>query len=256
MLLISSIYNIYSQCNTNAQNFYTAKKYFYNSDYSKALNEINIFYSNNKTCDSALYFLALILNKTVVNEEECSYYNDTIISTLNKLIEMNPNFKEAYYERASRKMNSHYVVIYGTKTIIEDVDRALKLDSCYVDALLFYYTLFNASYVDEKFKIKTFEALSKVISIDSTISKAYAFRSHLYEKMEGEKDDLFYKALEDINNAIELEPDFNGYYHSRGILKIENGYIDEGCKDLNIWVEKGGVDLFNIEINKYCNGKK
>ena len=59
-------------------------------------------------------------------------------------------------------------------------------------------------------------------------------------------------AIEDLNRAIELEPEFAEAYFNRGLTKIFLDDVEGGAMDLSKAGELGILGAYNI-IKRYCN---
>jgi WD40 repeat protein/tetratricopeptide (TPR) repeat protein len=100
----------------------------------------------------------------------------------------------------------------------------------------------TGTYHFEKGWYKTgIEQLTKAISADPTITKAYYIRG-LCEASMGQFD----QALADLDRAIVLDPRFGSAYRHRGKLRMQRGQLKEAIAD-----ETRALDLFPMDAEAY-----
>lgn len=212
-----------------------------------------------------------------------SYYQRSIIySTLgknkaatddiNKAIELNPDFWEAYAQRAA--------LVYGTQSAVADYTKAISLNPEYGElyydravvkdilgdyrgAILDYtkaielnYEHFTSVYLsrglvkhmlgDYRGAIKDFD---RAIMDNPKDSIAYTAKGRSRISLGS-----FQEAVNECSKAINIDSKgVDGMsYACRGIALINNGQKDEGCLDLSKAGELGYFDSYRM-IKKYCN---
>ncbi len=59
-------------------------------------------------------------------------------------------------------------------------------------------------------------------------------------------------AINDINKAIELDPNLSNYYRNRGLCKWELGDEEGACSDISFARELGFDEAEDDDLEMYC----
>lgn len=171
-------------------------------------------------------------------------YNGAV-QDLNKAIELNKNFTEAYYVRA---------ICYGelkkTEKAESDFNKVLILDANFKDAYVnraFYVKEANEDY---KGALADYNLFIKM-NIDG--DNAFALNNRGFVKY---KMDNFEEALADINNSLQFDPTNSYAYKNRALIYIALDSIDVACANLSKAIELGYTTNFDDSAQRlfyeYC----
>ena len=163
----------------------------------------------------------------------------------NTAIKLKDKVADFYYDRSVE-----YRRIGKYKAAIEDCEKAIELayDSGFLeeDIINMQATLDRIKYNPYFNKFTSIENIDKAIEEDNTDAFAYYWRSYKKrqlaksEEAEGNTKEAHYKykeALQDINKAIELNPDEACFYMSRACIKTDLKEQKSSLKDLNKIIE-------------------
>ena len=141
----------------------------------------------------------------------------------NRVIELDPDFAEAYEKRGDAKSN-----LGDLNGAIADYDRAIELDP---DDVMAYNNRGNVKF-DLGDHSGAIEDYDRAIELDPDDVMAYNNRGNV-------KFDLgdHSGAIEDYDRAIELDPDDAVAYNNRGIVKSESGEPSEAIADYDRAIE-------------------
>lgn len=188
-------------------------------------------------------------------------YEEAIVD-LDKAIQLNPRFIDAYYGRATTKLSfgksevklrnvKEAQVLY--QEAIEDSDEVIKLNPEYADAYgargasriefgkLEFYTgniegaidLYAAAIRDYTQTIKL-EPERFLAYYHRGLAKSYFGKSEYSRGNAKEAQDLYQGAIEDYTQAIKIEPAYANIYSSRGWVKLalgESEYANGNVKE-------------------------
>ena len=160
------------------------------------------------------------------------------ISDYTKAIEINPTDADAYHNRGISKAN-----LQDHKGAIADYDKAIEIDPAYATAYL-NKGVSIASLEDYQGAIAEY---NKVISIRPDYAEAYYNRAYVKAEL---KD--YMGAIADYTKALEISPDFAIAYFKRGEAKIRLGQKSSGCYDFSKAGELGFAQAYDA-IKRYCN---
>ena len=192
------------------------------------------------------------------------------IKILNKAIELNPNYAEAYNNRGNAysylkqytksmqnfnkaiELDPGYVWAYNNRgnaysnlkqyrKAIQDYDKAIELDPNYAEA----YLNRGMIYFYLKQYAKSMQDFNKVIVLNPNYAEAYLLRAGTYLALQ-----QFSNAIQDSNKCLELEPTkpisselFGGAaYTVRGNAYLSMGLTVRGCSDLEKACDLGRCD--------------
>lgn len=191
---------------------------------------------------------------------------------LHKAIAIYPNYYDAWYamaemdknnqidskalkeyERCAKIDSSHPILFYKIgliymktnrkKEAFENFDKTIQLDPSYIDALMQ-----RASILTEWNKIN--EAIldyDQVTKTDKTYYKAYKARG--IAKMSFK---FYNEAADDFTRFLIFEPEDAESYYYRGVCRIGNSELLDGCLDLSTALEKG-YTAAEKAIRESCN---
>ena len=129
----------------------------------------------------------------------------------------NPNFSEAYFNRAL----SYYKLKEYDKAI-EDYTKAIELDP---KNPIIYNNRGDAYYRKQDY-MSAIKDYDKAIMLNPNYMKAYYNRGLCYATLE-----QYDKAIQDFSKFIELNPNFAEAYHLRGLAYEYSGDLDNAIKD-------------------------
>ena len=164
---------------------------------------------------------------------------------LNKAIELKPDYKEAYYERAlcESELNKY-------PKALTDFNKVISLDPAFKDAYLN-----RAFYVKEKtgdFE-GAVEDYQKYIGLNTAENNAFAYNNMGFAKFR--MNDLD-GAMKDVMTSIKLDAKNSFAYKNRALIYIAMDSISSACHDLNKAIDLGFGKTYGNEvndlINKYC----
>jgi tetratricopeptide (TPR) repeat protein len=158
----------------------------------------------------------------------------------NKAIEINPNYTDAYLNRAIIKNE-----LGDYNGFLQDCKKASGIDPNNTNI---YMTLARIKSVRNDIN-GALAALNKALEIDNKLSQAYFLKSEI------EKEQKNYKAaLADINNAITFNSDKESLkylYNNRGLTELDLGDKSNACADFHKALELGDT-YAQTEIDHYC----
>jgi len=241
-IFILSNLTVFGQIDSVHKAEYTkAKKMYFEGKYDDALRAINseiyLFEKNSfYTLDSVFYYKGLI----IYGQRPFSYEIESrqkeklqAINALEKAVELNPLFKEAYYTKA-KILFDYFTISEGVERVLENLDKSIELDSNYIDALYWRSWILHAQRNQSKENLQqSLNDLNRIISLDSTKAHYFYKRANvLWDINSGKKDTE--KALKDINKAIDLEGFSCNYISLRCRIYIQLGLFTEACNDFKM----------------------
>jgi len=167
------------------------------------------------------------------------------INDLSKAIELNRNFRDAYYARAIS-----YGILGKPDKAGDDFDKVIQLDPAYKDAYL------NRSfYVREKtgdFK-NALDDINKFIDLNRNGNNAFALNNRGFIKF---KLNDSTGAMQDIQQSLALDSTNSFAYKNRALIYISIDSLTWACKDLKKALELGYTKNFDNEaedlFRQYC----
>ena len=189
------------------------RKLYYNGDYRGVI----------KLCDEAIklnaknekaYALRGAIYKELKNF-------DAAISDLSKAIELNPDYAAAYNDRGTV-----YQELGNYAQALADYDKGVQLDpneaAGYVNRGMMYFVTskFNEALADAE----------KALQLRDNFAEAYALRAGAYLELGGVEAE---RILDDLNRAIELNPNMTFAYYCRAIFWKAIGDEARSQADLN-----------------------
>ena len=168
------------------------------------------------------------------------------INDLDRAIEMNPEFIQAYHTRA---------MCFGELKKYDkakaDFDRTIELDPDYKNAYLnrAYYVKVNSGDF-----AGAIEDYNKFIELNEDGNNAFALNNRGFAKFN--MNDTI-GALNDIQSSISLDSTNSYAYKNRALIYISMDSIGLACNDLNKAIELGYTKTYGKEVEElfyeYCN---
>jgi tetratricopeptide (TPR) repeat protein len=228
-----------------------------NGDKIQIYNTIVLIYMKKENYNNCIEYYSKIINLDVNNYKAFSGrgsmksllgdYQGAIVD-LTRAIDINPNYIDSYQDRAQ--------VLYDLKEYEKakrDILRFLELCTdrdWYIEASL---TLGDI-YIATKKMTEAIELYSKLIEMkpNSKLYLSVAYTDRARARMLSSENYNLYKILEDLDKAIEINPELPEPYYLKGLNFIrEKGKIKkEGCKYLQKSCELGfqlGCDVLKEE---------
>lgn len=164
-------------------------------------------------------------------------YTDAILQ-LNKAIETDPSYYQAYYVRGNIK-----AVFEDFHGAMKDYNAAVERNPKFADA---FYARGNVkmSLKDYYGAIADFTA---AIGINENHVEAYFNRGRAKQYLLAYED-----AINDCTKIIQINPKNSDAYHMRGLLRINYGNTKDGCLDLSKAGELGDLKAYEA-IKEKCN---
>ena len=190
---------------------------FHNIDAHAIYNDLIGFITNeeNYTSSEVEFFMGVGKQKEQKHKEAIEHYN--------KVIEINPQYAETYYNRGVAKS-----VLGKHEEAIEDYSEAIEINPQFAEA---YYNRGAAKSALGQ-KQEAIEDYSKAIEIDPQHAQAYNNRGNAKSAL-GENQE----AIEDYSKAIEINPQHTGAYTNRGNAKSALGRNQEAIEDYSKAIE-------------------
>jgi tetratricopeptide (TPR) repeat protein len=196
-------------------------------------------------CIALLMFLAVVTNAQSAKDYtqrgrefyEKREYTEALIN-LNKAIEIDPNFAQAYYVRGNIK--DAFDDRHGA---MKDYNIALEKNSKFTDV---FFARGNV-----KMKLQDYYGAiadySSAISFNENYIEAYYQRGRAKQFLQAYED-----AINDCSKIIQLNAKSVDAYYMRGILRIDFGDVKNGCLDLSKAGELGDLKAYEV-IKERCN---
>lgn len=149
----------------------------------------------------------------------------------------NPQFEAAYKFRAAVCIDTQQF-----EDALYDLEKALEIDSTYVDAIFEKARLYHEQ--DEN--KKALEELESLLKQDPDNSDAYALMGSTHEKM-GDYE----KAILAFDKAIELDPESGHYFTQRGLAHYFADQYESARNDLEVAQQLSGsnhITQFNLGL--------
>lgn len=176
--------------------------------------------------------------------------HDRVVVETTNVIELNPNFAEAYLMRATSRYISGLILSdANSDNLLSDLDRAISLEPKMAEA----YEAKGVLLASQKKIREAIESFSKALEIRPSVN-GYANRSAAYSYL-----NMYDEALNDLAQVTKLDPSNPGPYKVRaGIMKHQGKLpeaIDEYTKeieltptDYSIYLERAST---YIEMKRY-----
>jgi tetratricopeptide (TPR) repeat protein len=159
---------------------------------------------------------------------------------LNKALEMDPNFAQAYYVRGNIK--DAFDDRHGA---MKDYNFAIEKNQKFADA---FFARGNV-----KMKLQDYygaiDDYTAAIGVNENYIEAYFQRGKAKQFLQAYED-----AINDCSKIIQLHPKNVDAYYMRGILRIDFGDMKNGCLDLSKAGELGDLKAYEM-IKEKCNQK-
>lgn len=159
---------------------------------------------------------------------------------LNKAIEVDPNYSQAYYVRGNIK--DAFDDRHGA---MKDYNHALEKNPKFGDA---FFARGNV-----KMKLQDYygaiDDYTSAIALNENYIEAYFQRGKAKQFLQAYED-----AINDCTKIIEIHPKNMDAYYMRGLLRIDFGDLKNGCRDLSKAGELGDLKAYEM-IKEKCNLK-
>jgi tetratricopeptide (TPR) repeat protein len=159
---------------------------------------------------------------------------------LNKALEVDPNYSQAYFVRANIK--DAFDDRHGA---MKDYNHAVEKNPKFSDA---FFARGNV-----KMKLQDYYGAiadyTSAIALNENYIEAYFNRGKAKQFLQAYED-----AINDCSKIIQLHPKNVDAYHMRGILRIDFGDLKNGCLDLSKAGELGDLKAYET-IKEKCNMK-
>jgi tetratricopeptide (TPR) repeat protein len=159
---------------------------------------------------------------------------------LNKAIEIDPNYSQAYFVRANIK--DAFDDRHGS---MKDYNHAVEKNPKFAEA---FFARGNV-----KMKLQDYYGAiadyTSAIGINENYIEAYFNRGKAKQFLQAYED-----AINDCSKIIQLHPKNVDAYYMRGILRIDFGDLKNGCLDLSKAGELGDLKAYET-IKEKCNLK-
>ncbi len=179
------------------------------------------------------------LTQRAIDFYEKRDYMEAIVY-LNKAIEMDPKYAQAYLVRANIK--SEFEDFHGA---MKDYNQALEYNPKMAEA---YFERGNA-----KMKLQDYYGaiadFSSTITLNENHIEAYFRRGQAKQFLQAYED-----AINDCSKIISINPKSIDAWYMRGLLRIDFGDLKNGCLDLSKAGELGDVKAYET-IKEKCNRK-
>lgn len=162
------------------------------------------------------------------------------LMNLNKAIETDPNYSQAYYVRGNIK--DAFDDRHGA---MKDYNMAIEKNAKFADV---FFARGNV-----KMKLQDYygaiDDYSAAININENYIEAYFNRGKAKQFLLAYED-----AINDCSKIIQIHPKNVDAYYMRGILRIDFGDMKNGCLDLSKAGELGDLKAYEV-IKEKCNQK-
>ena len=159
---------------------------------------------------------------------------------LNKAIETDPKYAQAYYVRGNIKE-----VFDDRHGAMKDYNSAIEKNPKMADA---FYSRGNV-----KMKLQDYYGaiadFSSAIALNENYIDAYFNRGKARQFLQA-----YEEAIDDCTQIIQINPKNYDAYHMRGILRISFGDLKNGCLDLSKAGELGDINAYE-SIKERCTQK-
>lgn len=157
---------------------------------------------------------------------------------LNKAIETDPNYSQAYYVRGNIK--DAFDDRHGA---MKDYNMAIEKNPKFADV---FFARGNV-----KMKLQDYygaiDDYSSAINLNENYIEAYFHRGKAKQFLQAYED-----AINDCSKIIQINPKNIDAYYMRGILRIDFGDTKNGCLDLSKAGELGDLKAYEV-IKEKCN---
>lgn len=165
-------------------------------------------------------------------------YNKSI-DDLDKAIELNPEFTAAYNNRGIV-----YSILGEHKTAMENFDKAIAIDKSFIKPYNNKARLYQIQGENEK----AFELYAAALEINPEYAPLYNNRGLLYYS-----EKQYRKAADDFTNAIRNDEEYADAYHNRGITYYYMDQFEKALKDYNgaILLDPGNFKYYRDRAHLY-----
>ena len=164
-------------------------------------------------------------------------YFDKALKQYHKASVLNPNDAQLYYD-----MGNCFIKLGSEKNAIIEWSKAIKEDSEYILAYVGRASLFLK---DKKYN-DAIADYNRIFFINKYFYPAYKSRGVAYLEL-GD----YQKAIKDFNNFLEFEPNDSFVIFKRGMAKLSDNEIYNGCVDL-LTASEMGYKLAEKALRKHC----
>ncbi|MBR5531955.1 MAG: tetratricopeptide repeat protein [Bacteroidales bacterium] len=172
-----------------------------------------------------------LLNKAIAQAEDKQTYEAD--STYKKLIELHPNYYNAYMSRSQYRINAS-----DTLGALADVERALEIDKY---SSYGYAQRAMITFMLGEDKEKSLADMDKAIKIEPRVLPYYINRAVMRYHI----DDLR-GSMADYNYVVEQEPTNTLALYNRGLLRMQVGEYNDAIEDFTRLLNIRPNDIFAI----------
>ncbi|MBR4119201.1 MAG: tetratricopeptide repeat protein [Bacteroidales bacterium] len=172
-----------------------------------------------------------LLNKAIAQAEEKQYTQAD--STYAKLIELHPNYYNAYMSRSQYRVQNA-----DTLGALADVERALEIDKYTSYA---YAQRAMLSFMIGKDKEASIADMDKAIKIDPAILSYYINRAVMRYHINDLRG-----SMADYNHVVEKEPSNTLALYNRGLLRMQVGEYNDAIEDFTSLLKVRPNDIFAV----------
>ena len=167
------------------------------------------------------------------------------VEDLNRAIDLNSNYKDAYYLRALS-----FTKMDDPENALKDFNKVIELDPGYADA-----------YLNRAFYVKTelgdyrgaIEDYNTYLELDGEGNHAYALNNRGFAKY---KLGNYNGAMQDVDESLQLRSDNAYAYRNRALINLAFDSINKACRDLHVADSLGFSTEYGEEvkslIEQYC----
>jgi len=169
------------------------------------------------------------------------------VKDLNRAIEIDTDYKDAYYLRALSLTK-----LGDPDNSLKDFNKVLALDPEFADAYLNRAFYAKMPLSDYEGAIKDY---NKYLELNEDGNHAYALNNRGFAKY---KMGNYSGAIHDIDESLKINPSNSYAYRNRALINIAFDSIEEACHDLHIADSLGYAKEYGDEIKslikQYCDG--
>jgi tetratricopeptide (TPR) repeat protein len=161
------------------------------------------------------------------------------IENLNQAIQLNDNYKEAYYLRALCQ-----VQLNKTDKALVDFNKAIELDSTYKEA---YFS--RAFYIKDQVGdyAGSIRDYNNFIRLNAGGDNAYALNNRGFAKFKQHDAE---GALTDIHASLQSDPSNAFAYKNLALVFIAMDSLEQACQNLQLALEHGYTSKYDDEVDQ------
>ncbi|MCB0805125.1 MAG: tetratricopeptide repeat protein [Bacteroidales bacterium] len=161
------------------------------------------------------------------------------VEDLNRAIELNDTYKDAYYLRALS-----FTKMDDPENALNDFNKVIEIDPLFADAYL--NRAFYARTALKNYK-GAIDDYNKYLELEPDGNRAYALNNRGFSKF---KLKNYSGALADIDESLQINPGNAYAYRNRALIHIEIDSIPDACKDLHLADSLGFEKEYGNEVSE------